>query len=190
MPSRTNLKLAELIRFRASHVILFELKDPRMGFVTITKVDLAPDLETTTIFWSVIGDAGQRSKTAHALEHARLFVQRRVAEGVKTRKAPQLHFVYDESVEGSVKMGNLLKQLKSGRGETADDVASPEGVPAEGSTDPSAEDADLDEEDGDEEEGDEEEGEEEVDEESDDDSGDPDAEPDASEETPRDDLHS
>jgi ribosome-binding factor A len=102
MPSRSNQRLTEVIRQRAAHVILFELKDPRMGFVTITKVKLAPDLSTCVIYWSVIGTDGDRSKTLHALEHARLFIQRRVAEGLRTRSAPALSFEFDPSVEGAI----------------------------------------------------------------------------------------
>jgi ribosome-binding factor A len=117
MPSRSNQRLTEVIRQRAAHVILFELKDPRMGFVTITKVKLAPDLSTCVIYWSVIGTDGDRSKTLHALEHARLFIQRRVAEGLRTRSAPALSFEFDPSVEGAIKMGGLLKSLRDERGD-------------------------------------------------------------------------
>lgn len=117
MPSRTNLKLAEVIRQRAAHVILHELKDPRMGFVTITHVKLAPDLTSAKVYWSVLGGDSERSKTIHALEHARGFVQRRVAEGLRLRNAPELLFDYDEAVEGAIKMGGILKQLRTERGE-------------------------------------------------------------------------
>jgi ribosome-binding factor A len=117
MAGRTHDRVAETIRQRAAHVILHELKDPRMGFVTITRVKLSPDLSFCTIFWSVIGEAAQRSKTAHALDHARVYVKRRVAEGLHTRVAPEVSFAYDESVEGAIKMGGLLKQLRSERGE-------------------------------------------------------------------------
>ena len=117
MPSRTNLRIAEIIRQRAAHVILHELADPRLGLVTITRVKLSPDLGACIIFWSVLGEGSERSKTEHALEHARYFIQRRVAEGLRTRSAPQLSFEYDESVEGAIKMGGLLKQLREQRGD-------------------------------------------------------------------------
>jgi ribosome-binding factor A len=117
MPSRSNQRLTEVIRQRAAHVILFELRDPRMGFVTITKVKLAPDMSTCVIYWSVIGTEGDKSKTLHALEHARLFIQRRVAEGLRTRSAPVLSFEFDPSVEGAIKMGGLLKTLRDERGD-------------------------------------------------------------------------
>lgn len=143
MPSRSNQRLTEVIRQRAAHVILFELRDPRMGFVTITKVKLAPDLSTCVVFWSVIGTEGDRSKTQHALEHARLFVQRRVAEGLRTRSAPVLSFEFDPSVEGSIKMGGLLKSLREERGEPT--PAAAEAAPVEGEEDVE----DTDEDDGD-----------------------------------------
>ena len=94
-----------------------------MGFVTITKAKLAPDLSTCVIYWSVIGTEGDKSKTLHALEHARLFIQRRVAEGLRTRSAPILAFEFDPSVEGSIKMGGLLKSLREERGEPSPSAA-------------------------------------------------------------------
>jgi ribosome-binding factor A len=124
MPSRTNLRLSEQIKQRAAHVILHELSDPRMGIVTITRVKLAPDLSACTIFWSVIGGPSERSKTGHALDHARLFIQRRVAEGLRTRVAPQVAFEFDESVEGAIRMGGLLKQLREERAPPAPDGGS------------------------------------------------------------------
>jgi len=127
MPSRTNLRLSETIRQRVSHVVLHELSDPRIGMVTITHVKLAPDLSTCVIFWSVLGGPSERSKTTHAFDHAKLFVQRRVAEGLRTRIAPQLSFEYDESVEGAIRMGGLLKKLREERGEPVPAEAPPDG---------------------------------------------------------------
>ena len=123
MSSRTNLKLAATIQQRAAHVLIHELKDPRVGILTVTRVKLSPDLSTCVIYWSTLGSDGDRSKARHALESARLYVQRRVAEGLRTRSAPQLSFVYDESVAGSIKMGGLLKQLRDDRGDPPLDPA-------------------------------------------------------------------
>jgi ribosome-binding factor A len=147
MPSRSNQRLTEVIRQRAAHVILFELRDPRMGFVTITKVKLAPDLSTCVIYWSVIGTEGDKSKTLHALEHARLFIQRRVAEGLRTRSAPILSFEFDPSVEGSIKMGGLLKSLREERGEPSPSAAEADADEGEedGEDDDESEEAEEDE---------------------------------------------
>jgi ribosome-binding factor A len=167
MASRTNLRLAEIIRQRAAHVILFELKDPRMGFVTITRAKLSADLATATIYWSVLGGDAEKSKTTHALEHARVFVQRRVAEGLRTRVAPEVVFAYDESVEGAIRMGSILKQLRHDRG----DDAAGESAPADAAT-PSEGDVDAGDEVEDEDEAEDDGAEEDEDEPDDDDSSD------------------
>jgi ribosome-binding factor A len=145
MSNRTNLKLAASIQQRAAHVLIHELKDPRVGILTVTRVKLSPDLSSCVIYWSTLGGDGDRSKARHALESARLFVQRRVAEGLRTRTAPQLSFVYDESVAGSIKMGGLLKQLRSDRGDAPIDPAAPptaEGADAGAEADEDEGDAD------------------------------------------------
>jgi ribosome-binding factor A len=113
-------KLSSLVHRRASEVILYELKDPRLGFVTVTRVKLSKDLRHATIFWSVVGADSDRSKTTHALEHARGFIQSEVASALSTRVTPTLDFEYDESVEGSVRVSRILDDLRRIRGEDAE----------------------------------------------------------------------
>lgn len=110
-------RLAERIRARVAHVVLYELQDPRITFPTITRVRLAKDLSTCRVYYSVLGSEADRKKTAHALEDARGFVQRQVAAVLRTRVTPVLKFEYDESIEGGMRMHGLLKQLKNERGE-------------------------------------------------------------------------
>lgn len=188
MPSRTNLKLAEVIRQRAAHVILHELKDPRMGFVTITHVKLAPDLTSAKVFWSVLGGGSERSKTMHALEHARGFVQRRVAEGLRLRNAPELLFDYDEAVEGAIKMGGILKQLRTERGEDPPAGAAPgeeAAVDRSVDADEASDDAEPDDDDSDDDDSDDDESDEAEDAADDDEDAEADEDPD-DEERPRD----
>ncbi|MCU0724455.1 MAG: 30S ribosome-binding factor RbfA [Planctomycetes bacterium] len=110
-------KLSSLVHRRASEVILYELKDPRLGFVTVTRVKLSKDLRHATVYWSVVGPDSDRTKTAHALDHARGFVQSEVAAALQTRVTPALDFEYDESVEGSVRVSRILDELRRRRGE-------------------------------------------------------------------------
>ncbi len=123
MGSRMIQRLSQRIKERAAHVILFELKDPRMGFVTVTTVKLAEDLATCKVFYSVMGTPGEISRTRHAVESARGYIQRRVGEGLRTRVTPQLEMCFDESVEGAARMGSLLRQISEERAksETGDD---------------------------------------------------------------------
>jgi len=104
-------RLSELVQRKASEVILYELKDPRMGFVTVTRVKLTRDLRHAIIFYSVVGSAGERSRTEHAIEHARGYIQGQIASALKTRVTPAIRFEYDASVEGSVRVSQILSEI-------------------------------------------------------------------------------
>jgi ribosome-binding factor A len=110
-------KLTHLVHRRASEVILYELNDPRLGFVTISRVKLSGDLRHATIFYSVVGTDGDRSKTEHALEHARGHVQSEIARVMHTRVTPIVRFEYDEGVAGSIRVSRILDELREERGE-------------------------------------------------------------------------
>jgi ribosome-binding factor A len=117
-------RLSEVVKERAARAILYELKDPRLGFITVTGVKLASDLTQCVILWSVIGTRGERSKTEHALEAAKGFVQSAVAKAMETRKTPRLYFKYDPSLEKAQKVNEILSKLRKERGEE-----DPQGLP-------------------------------------------------------------
>jgi len=117
-------RLAELVKQRASRAILYELKDPRLGFLTVTRVKLASDLTQCTLFWSLIGTAGERSKSAHALESARGFIQSAIAKEMGTRVTPRITLKYDPSIERAQKVYGILDRLRRERGEDGDGPAS------------------------------------------------------------------
>jgi ribosome-binding factor A len=104
-------RLTHLVQRIASEVILYELKDPRLGFVTVSRVKLSGDLRHAVIFWSVIGAEGVRSRTAHALEDSKGYVQSRIAKALRTRVTPVIRFEFDEAVEGVVRVSQLLSEL-------------------------------------------------------------------------------
>lgn len=105
-------RLTMLVHRRASEVILQDLKDPRLGFVTVTRVKLAGDLRHAIIYYSVVGDEADRSKTAHALDHAKGYIQSQVAKSMHTRVTPILQFEYDEGVERSIRVSSILNDLR------------------------------------------------------------------------------
>jgi ribosome-binding factor A len=129
-------RLTEVIRQRVSRAILQEMKDPRIGFITVTQVKLAKDLTSAVIFWSIIGSDGDRSKAAHALEDARGFLQSAVAKEMGTRVTPRLSMRYDPSLVKAQKVYDLLAKLRRERGESVldQDPKAPAGTvdPAEG----------------------------------------------------------
>lgn len=110
-------KLTHLVHRRAGEVIAFELKDPRIGFVTVSRVKLSKDLRHAVIYYSVVGSDAERTKTAHALDQAKGYVQGRIATAMNTRVTPQIRFEFDEAVEGAVRVSQLLNELREQRGE-------------------------------------------------------------------------
>ncbi len=116
MPKDLRRKRLEKVALqRASQVVLFELSDPRLTFVTLTRVDLADDLSHGTIYWSTLGEGGQRTKVEHALRDAAPVVQAAVAKAFHTRRSPHLSFRFDKSIEGAIRVGSILKKLEDER---------------------------------------------------------------------------
>lgn len=88
-----------------------ELKDPRVGFVTITGVETSADLRHATVFVSVLGSEGKREKTLAGLAAAHGVLQARVARELRLKRTPQLTFEYDPTVERGVRMTQLIDEL-------------------------------------------------------------------------------
>jgi ribosome-binding factor A len=88
-----------------------ELKDPRIGLVTVTGVDTAPDLRHAVVFVSVLGSEKKRRATMRGLEAAHGVLQSTLARQLRLKRTPQLTFEYDQSVERGVRMSQLIDQL-------------------------------------------------------------------------------
>ena len=88
-----------------------ELKDPRIGFVTVTGVDTSPDLRHARVFVSVLGSESKREKTLAGLAAAHGLLQARLARELRMKRTPQLTFEYDPSVERGVRMTQLIDEL-------------------------------------------------------------------------------
>ena len=110
-------KLERVALERASTVVLFEMSDPRLESVTLTRADLTNDLSELTLFWSTYGNEAVKSKVTHALRDAARHVQGEIAKVFHTRKCPKVKFEYDPSIAGAVRMGEILSKLKEERGE-------------------------------------------------------------------------
>ena len=90
-----------------------QLKDPRIGMVTVTSVRVTPDLREGTVFVSVLGNENKRQATLRGLESAHGVVQARVARELRLKRTPTLTFAYDETVERAVRMTALIDQVAS-----------------------------------------------------------------------------
>ena len=111
-PSRKN-RLESLLREEIATTVNQELRDPRLGFLTITRVEMTDDLHDVTAFYTVLGDDKQRRLAAKALATAAPFVQRSYAKSVRTRLLPRLRFAFDDREEKRTSMENLIRQARS-----------------------------------------------------------------------------
>lgn len=105
-------KIAEAIRQEASLIIHDRLKDPRLGFVTITGVEVSADLRNAKISFSVLGKDEDYKKTKQALDSALGYIRRLVAERINLKFAPEIIFREDRSSEYSAKIQELLEEIK------------------------------------------------------------------------------
>ena len=90
---------------------LGELKDPRIGFVTVTGVETSPDLRHARVYVSVLGSEAKRRKTLAGLDAAHGVLQARLARQLRLKRTPQLAFEYDPTVERGVRMTQLIDEL-------------------------------------------------------------------------------
>lgn len=105
-------RVSEAIRKEVSIILHDELKDPRLGFITITRVELSPDLRNAKVFFSVLGKEEDYKKTGEALDSACGFIRKLVAQRINLRLAPEIIFREDRSSEYSVRIQELLDEIK------------------------------------------------------------------------------
>jgi ribosome-binding factor A len=103
-------RVAEVIREVASETILFELSDPRVKGVTVTRAEVSADLQHAKVYVSLMGVPSEQELTMHGLRHAAGFVQARLASRLKTRFTPVIKFVLDEGVKKSIEMTRLINE--------------------------------------------------------------------------------
>jgi ribosome-binding factor A len=112
MSERRQQRVAAEIERRASQFIREELKDPRLGFLTITGVEINSDLTHATIFVSVLGDEGEQRDTMQALWRAKGLVKRDIGDWLRIRTVPEIVFKLDTSIERGSHILALMKGLE------------------------------------------------------------------------------
>jgi ribosome-binding factor A len=93
-----------------------ELRDPRIGFITITGVKVSPDLRVAKVFYSMLGTDEERKASQKGLEAAKGFIRREVTARVQLRVSPEIYFVFDESIVEGDKIDRLLREVKDKEG--------------------------------------------------------------------------
>ncbi|MDA0137784.1 30S ribosome-binding factor RbfA [Solirubrobacter sp. CPCC 204708] len=108
MTSDRMRRVNEAMREVLSGAITTELKDPRVGFVTVTSVETSADLRHARVYVSVLGNPGERRRSLKALDSAHGFLQRRIGAELRMKNTPQLQFVYDDTPERGMRITELL----------------------------------------------------------------------------------
>ena len=104
-------RVADQIRSELAMLLAREVHDPGIGFVTLTRVQVSPDLQLARVFYTALGDDKARKNRARALERAAPFLRRQIGSRLRLKRVPELKFVYDESIAGQDRIEQLLNEL-------------------------------------------------------------------------------
>jgi ribosome-binding factor A len=118
MPTRRQIQVAEEIQQIISVLLQRELKDPGIGFVSITQVDVTQDLKYARVHVSIMGSEEEKRDTMAALERARGFIRREIASRMSIRQVPEIQFRLDRGLEYSDRINRLLNELKEAEAES------------------------------------------------------------------------
>lgn len=105
---RLNERLKELL----GELILNQIKDPRVGLVTITSVSVAPDLAVAKVYFTVMGDEDARAETRKGLESASRYLRKTIGRELKLRQMPELRFVYDDTLDRSIRIERAIDRIR------------------------------------------------------------------------------
>jgi len=106
-------RVGEQIRAELALLIAREVHDPGIGFVTITRVQVSPDLQQARVYYTTLGDEKARRGSERALGRAAAFLRRQIGSRLRLRRTPELHFHYDESIAGQDRIERLLNEIKT-----------------------------------------------------------------------------
>jgi ribosome-binding factor A len=127
MPTRRQRRVSELIREELSRVLLTDLNDPRLGLVTVTHVEVTPDLRQARVYFSTLRSESQ-PEVLETLRHASKFIRRELAARIKLKFIPELEFYPDHAMERGMRIEELLTQVQTeetAEAEAASDLKNP-----------------------------------------------------------------
>jgi ribosome-binding factor A len=112
---KTRLKRTdELLRETIAELIVTRIGDPRVGFVSVTGVQISPELDTARVYVTVLGNPSERETAMKGLQSAAPYLQSELHKRVRLRRTPKLRFIYDESVDRGFRIDSELRQAKTG----------------------------------------------------------------------------
>lgn len=104
-------RVADQIRGELAQLLAREVHDPGLGFVTLTRVQVSPDIQLARVFYTVLGDDTARRNSARALDRASAFLRRQIGARLRLKRVPELKFQYDEAVAGQDRIEQLLNEI-------------------------------------------------------------------------------
>lgn len=114
MESRRLTRLGGQIQIEISDIIRRKLKDPRLGFVSVTRAKVSADLSYANVYFSVIGDQTDTERTMACLDHAASFIRSELGRRLRIKRIPELRFFYDDSSIMGARIERLIRDLKEG----------------------------------------------------------------------------
>ena len=121
MEGKRSDKVADLIQKEISEMLLRGLKDPRIGFVTITKVAVSEDCRTAKIYFSVTGSPEDRERSNEGLNSAKGYVRKELGRRIRMKYTPDISFQFDPSIEYAIHIGEVIEQIRKEREEKKDE---------------------------------------------------------------------
>jgi ribosome-binding factor A len=115
-------RVADQIRTEISAILAREVRDPGIGFLTVTHVKVTPDLQLARVSYTVLGDQAARGRAAQGLERVKPFVRRQLGGRLRLRHVPQLQFFYDESVERENRIERLFREIRDAESRQSDEA--------------------------------------------------------------------
>jgi ribosome-binding factor A len=115
MASSRPERVGDQIRVEITGMLGREVHDPGIGFLTVTRVEVTADLQHARVYYTSFGDQKARHESARALERAAPFLRRQLAGRLRLRRAPELHFFYDESIEKHDRIERILMEIEQER---------------------------------------------------------------------------
>jgi ribosome-binding factor A len=119
MGKHRSVRLAETIKEEVARIILEEIKDPRIGFITLTDVEVAEDLRYAKLYVSIMGSEETVKNSLEALNRASGFIRSELGKAVRLRYVPEISFKYDKSIEQGAHISKLLREVGL-KGDSAD----------------------------------------------------------------------
>ena len=108
-------RVGDQIRVEITAMLSRQVHDPGIGFLTITRVEVSADLQHANVYYTALGDEKARRESARALQRAAPFLRRQVAGRLRLRRAPELQFFYDESIERHDRIEQILREIQEER---------------------------------------------------------------------------